>query len=260
MAPLRCVAAAACLRASAADMSEFWHWKCRHYVARGWLVAAASPALLTACLDQCLFAGVRPVQRGGAADQGIAPSHGALHASASPCWQAHPAAAGCAAVCLTMLCCAAASRCASLRLLVQAVALDPRYAARKTREVVYGTAQGTLILSSKASGAPHKCMSVHFPCFRLACLVQPLTPPVQPRTVGICRAVSCHVVLPQGWLGAKETILYGGKGPVHCARMSGTLLAWATSTGIRCAALAGAASCVSCAPAVLARLPACFTE
>lgn len=32
---------------------------------------------------------------------------------------------------------------------LQAVALDPRYAARKTREVIYGTGQGTLILSSK---------------------------------------------------------------------------------------------------------------
>lgn len=31
----------------------------------------------------------------------------------------------------------------------QAVALDPRYATRKTRELVYGTAAGSLVLSSK---------------------------------------------------------------------------------------------------------------
>lgn len=157
-----------------------------------------------------------------------------------------------------MLCCAAASRCASLRLLVQAVALDPRYAARKTREVVYGTAQGTLILSSKASCAPHKCL-VERPLLPACLPAQPLATPVQPRTVGASSTASCHDVLPQGWLGAKETILYGGKGPVHCTRMSGTLLAWATSTGIRCAALPSAASCVGCA-GVLVRLPACFTE
>jgi hypothetical protein len=46
---------------------------------------------------------------------------------------------------------------ASLPLLAQAVALDPRYGARKTRELVYGTAGGSLILSSKVgqSGVPH---------------------------------------------------------------------------------------------------------
>ncbi|KAI3429426.1 hypothetical protein D9Q98_005520 [Chlorella vulgaris] len=68
---------------------------------------------------------------------------------------------------------------------VTAVALDPRYGARKTRELVYGTAGGSLILSSK------------------------------------------------GWLGNKETPLFTGRGAVHCARMSGTLLAWATDSGLR---------------------------
>lgn len=30
--------------------------------------------------------------------------------------------------------------------------------------------------------------------------------------------------------------MYAGKGPIRCARMSGTLLAWATDTGVRRAA------------------------
>lgn len=129
------------------------------------------------------------------------------------------------------------------------MALDPRYAARKTREVVYGTAQGTLVLSSKASvlfilqvlhcsqqgsSTPCLCTSAHLaPCAALpararqAC-EQRCMPNELPHEQ---RCMPC--ALPQGWLGAKETILYGGKGPVHCARMSGTLLAWATSTGIR---------------------------
>ncbi|KAL4447636.1 hypothetical protein ABPG75_004855 [Micractinium tetrahymenae] len=68
---------------------------------------------------------------------------------------------------------------------VTAVALDPRYAARKTREFVYGTAAGTLALCSK------------------------------------------------GWLGNKETALFQGKGLLRCARMSGTLLAWASDNGLR---------------------------
>ena len=89
---------------------------------------------------------------------------------------------------------------AAMAPLPQAVALDPRYAARKTREVVYGTAQGKLVLSSKASwqacgpshggaapGLPHSlppwrskwdhALHVHF----AACCAEPLawapTPP-----------------------------------------------------------------------------------
>ncbi|EFN59982.1 hypothetical protein CHLNCDRAFT_133107 [Chlorella variabilis] len=68
---------------------------------------------------------------------------------------------------------------------VTTVALEPRYASRKTRELVYGTAGGALVLSSK------------------------------------------------GWLGNKETALFTGRGPLRCARMSGTLLAWTTDTGLR---------------------------
>jgi hypothetical protein len=37
----------------------------------------------------------------------------------------------------------------------------------------------------------------------------------------------------QGWLGSKETVLFTGRGPIRCARMSGTLLAWATDSGLR---------------------------
>lgn len=40
----------------------------------------------------------------------------------------------------------------------QTVALDPRYASRKTREFVYGTAAGTLALCSKVRRwQPHAC-------------------------------------------------------------------------------------------------------
>lgn len=67
----------------------------------------------------------------------------------------------------------------------QSVALEPRYASRKTKEFVYGTASGSLVLSSK------------------------------------------------GWLGNSETMLFQGRGRVHSVRMSGTLLAWATDTGVR---------------------------
>lgn len=37
----------------------------------------------------------------------------------------------------------------------------------------------------------------------------------------------------QGWLGNSETTLFRGQGPIHRARLSGTLLAWATNTGLR---------------------------
>ncbi|PSC74814.1 vacuolar sorting-associated 41-like protein [Micractinium conductrix] len=37
----------------------------------------------------------------------------------------------------------------------------------------------------------------------------------------------------KGWLGSKETVLFRGKGAVRCARMAGTLLAWATDSGLR---------------------------
>ena len=57
--------------------------------------------------------------------------------------------------------------------------------------------------------------------------------PSCPHRVAACSA-SAASLGAQGWLGAKETILYTGKGAVHCARMAGTLLAWATDTGVRC--------------------------
>ncbi|KAK2079677.1 hypothetical protein QBZ16_002072 [Prototheca wickerhamii] len=68
---------------------------------------------------------------------------------------------------------------------VTTVALDPRYAERKTRDFIYGTEEGVLNHVSK------------------------------------------------GWLGNSETTLFRGQGPIHCARLSGTLLAWATNTGLR---------------------------
>lgn len=37
----------------------------------------------------------------------------------------------------------------------------------------------------------------------------------------------------QGWLGASKTVLFRGRGAILAARMSGTYLAWATSTGVR---------------------------
>ena len=37
----------------------------------------------------------------------------------------------------------------------------------------------------------------------------------------------------QGWLGNKETALFQGKGALRSARMSGTLLAWASDSGLR---------------------------
>ena len=48
----------------------------------------------------------------------------------------------------------------------------------------------------------------------------------------------------QGWLGSKETVLFTGRGPIRCARMSGTLLAWATDSGLRCGA--AVAACLPC--------------
>jgi hypothetical protein len=58
--------------------------------------------------------------------------------------------------------------------LPQAVCLDPRYAARKTHELVYGTAAGALTLSSKVRGwlpplCPlpsllYCCSASYFPC------------------------------------------------------------------------------------------------
>jgi len=68
---------------------------------------------------------------------------------------------------------------------VTTVTLDPRHSHRKTKEFVYGTNSGMLLLSSK------------------------------------------------GWLGNTETILFQGRGPVFTARMAGTLLAWATESGLR---------------------------
>jgi vacuolar protein sorting-associated protein 41 len=68
---------------------------------------------------------------------------------------------------------------------ITTVTLDPRHSHRKTKEFVYGTDTGMLLLSSK------------------------------------------------GWLGNTETILFQGRGRVYTARMSGTLLAWATESGLR---------------------------
>ncbi len=65
------------------------------------------------------------------------------------------------------------------------VTLDPRHSHRKTKEFVYGTDNGMLLLSSK------------------------------------------------GWLGNTETMLFQGRGKVHVAKMAGTLLAWATDSGLR---------------------------
>ena len=65
------------------------------------------------------------------------------------------------------------------------VTLDPRHSHRKTKEFIYGTDTGMLLLSSK------------------------------------------------GWLGNTETVLFQGRGRVHTARMAGTLLAWATDSGLR---------------------------
>lgn len=45
--------------------------------------------------------------------------------------------------------------------------------------------------------------------------------------------MTCSGCSPQGWLGNRETPLFTGKGPLRCARMSGTLLAWATDSGLR---------------------------
>lgn len=87
--------------------------------------------------------------------------------------------------------------------------------------------------SAPRSGSVHVCVcgislavQLEWQAILLA-VAQPCQPGTLQNTCCVLRAA------PQGWLGAKETILYGGKGPVHCARMSGTLLAWATSTGIR---------------------------
>jgi len=46
-------------------------------------------------------------------------------------------------------------------------------------------------------------------------------------------AAGALVLSSKGWLGHSETVLFRGRGPVHIARMSGTLLAWATDSGIR---------------------------
>ena len=147
--------------------------------------------------------------------------------------------------------CAAPLRCRRR----QAVALDPRYGGRKTRELVYGTAAGSLMLSSKVGGqrsTARYCCSERIPAALWGAMPS-----------AACSA-SRHTCLPglQGWLGAKETPLFTGRGPVHCARMAGTLLAWATDSGLRCACrlLLPLPAALSREPAIApAYLPACHS-
>ncbi|KAK9800354.1 hypothetical protein WJX73_009236 [Symbiochloris irregularis] len=68
---------------------------------------------------------------------------------------------------------------------VKTIALDPRYASRKTREFVTGGLAGQLILNSR------------------------------------------------GWLGSKDATLHSGEGPIHIARWSGSLVAWANDLGVK---------------------------
>ncbi len=46
-------------------------------------------------------------------------------------------------------------------------------------------------------------------------------------------AAGALVLASRGWLGAAETVLFRGRGPVLAARAAGSLLAWATATGVR---------------------------
>lgn len=119
---------------------------------------------------------------------------------------------------------------------LQTVALEPRYASRKTRELVYGTAGGALVLSSKVG---RLCTLSS----QTACLARPAFATGRPVGSVPGSAQHCLHLWPepcrnpagcqQGWLGNKETALFTGRGPLRCARMSGTLLAWTTDTGLR---------------------------
>jgi hypothetical protein len=46
-------------------------------------------------------------------------------------------------------------------------------------------------------------------------------------------ATGALVLASRGWLGAAETVLFRGRGPVLAVRAAGPLLAWATATGVR---------------------------
>lgn len=144
------------------------------------------------------------------------------------------------AICSVTPACACLSHSAVLAILccllnLQTVALDPRYGSRKTREFVYGTAAGSLALCSKV-GRPGRGWPSHDgPPFalphvplwqRFRCRWQH-TPATPSHPASHCNTA------PQGWLGSKETVLFRGKGAVRCARMAGTLLAWATDSGLR---------------------------
>ena len=41
------------------------------------------------------------------------------------------------------------------------------------------------------------------------------------------------VLMPQGWLGSRDTVLHSGEGAVSTARWAGNLIAWANDRGVK---------------------------
>ena len=57
--------------------------------------------------------------------------------------------------------------------------------------------------------------------------------PTRPRQDNCWQYASwCNV---QGWLGSKDSVIHSGEGPIHIARWSGNLIAWANDLGVKVA-------------------------
>ena len=57
--------------------------------------------------------------------------------------------------------------------------------------------------------------------------------PGKPLPAGGLIAEGVLVLLPQGWLGSRDTVLHSGEGAVSTARWAGNLIAWANDRGVK---------------------------
>lgn len=115
---------------------------------------------------------------------------------------------------------------------ITVVALDPRYGARKTRELVTGDVRGRLKISSQVR------LGVTWLAFilqwgdRVGRTWELVTGDVrgQLKTMLIATALSPK---PQGWLGRSDHTLHQGEGAIQAVAWQGVTLAWANELGVK---------------------------
>lgn len=115
---------------------------------------------------------------------------------------------------------------------IRAIALDPRYGQRKTREFVTGGDSGELVLHSRVGCSLGASWCTDFRGLLSLAHVSDLLRSVNAKQICIWLRLPCGCVL-QGWLGIKDTVLHSGEGAIRCVRWSASLIAWANAVSVK---------------------------